>query len=93
MEDKILDEILEFTYKRAKKKIEYAEEDKWLEVTSTEVRARDRKLKATWTYEAAQDLRTWHDINSKTLADEMVAEMTAEIDREILKDLRCCRKY
>lgn len=48
-----------------------------------------RKLKAVWSYEAAEDLRACHNIGAeKALADILAKEINAEIDREILQDLR-----
>ena len=47
-----------------------------------------RKLKATWSMEAQQDLRAFHNIDAEqTLADIMAKEIQAEIDSEIIKDL------
>lgn len=48
-----------------------------------------RKLRAVWTKEASDDLRSMHNLDaeyelSKILADEI----NAEIDQEILNDLR-----
>ena len=43
---------------------------------------------ATWSYEAVQDLNAQYNIDAAAmLADIIVAELTAEIDREILNDL------
>ena len=48
--------------------------------------SKPRKLKATWSFEAQRDLEAWFpkDDLTKQLADEI----NAEIDREILEDLR-----
>lgn len=86
------DEILEFTYKTPQKKRAWV--DNWVEpnliVESTTVAASDRKLKATWSYEAAQDLRSQHSISSQHLCDILAQELAAEIDRDIIGDLRSC---
>lgn len=60
-----------------------------LKIESMEIKPTNRKLKATWTYEAAQDMRAWmnqdvEDELTKALADEI----NKEIDNEILNDLR-----
>lgn len=60
-----------------------------LEVESTIIQATNRKLKATWTYEAAQDMRAnYTDKAATDLAALMAAELQAEIDKEIIEDLR-----
>lgn len=47
-----------------------------------------RKLKAVWSREAAEDLRAFHNIDAeKALTDILAKEINAEIDREILQDL------
>ena len=60
-----------------------------LKIESEEIVAKERKLKAVWSYEAAQDLKAWHGIDtSYALADLLAQEITAELDDEILRDLR-----
>lgn len=60
-----------------------------LDVQSEEIVAKTRKLKANWTREAAQDLRAMHNIDAASqLSDLLAAEINAEIDQEILNDLR-----
>lgn len=64
-----------------------------LNIDSQEIVAKSRKLKAVWSYEAQQDLRAWHNIDvEKALTndrmDALAQEINAEIDREILQDLR-----
>lgn len=60
-----------------------------LNIDSQEIVAKSRKLKALWSYEAQQDLRAWHNIDAeKALTDALAQEINAEIDREILQDLR-----
>jgi hypothetical protein len=49
----------------------------------------NRKLKATWTPEAQQDLRAFHSLDLEEKLTEMLEkELTAEIDNEIIADLR-----
>jgi hypothetical protein len=60
-----------------------------LNVESEVIHAKNRKLKAVWTYEADQDLRSWHGIDAaQELTDILAEEITKEIDEEILNDLR-----
>lgn len=57
-------------------------------VESEEVVARTRKLKASWTYEAQQDLRSQFNIDAEAELTAILAqEINLEIDREILLDL------
>lgn len=59
-----------------------------LSIDSDSVAATTRKLKTTWSLEAAQDLKAVHNIDAEqTLSDLMADEMVAEIDREIINDL------
>ena len=59
-----------------------------LSIDSDSVAAVTRKLKTSWSLEAAQDLKSVHNIDAEsTLTDLMADEMVAEIDREILNDL------
>jgi hypothetical protein len=51
--------------------------------------ARTRKMRALWTLEAAQDLRAYHNLNLEgELTDLLSKELTLEIDRELIEDLR-----
>jgi len=60
-----------------------------LEIESEIVQATTRKLKAVWTYEAQQDMRSQLNAQAaKELADIMAEEIAYEIDREVLEDLR-----
>jgi Mn-dependent DtxR family transcriptional regulator len=53
-----------------------------------------RKLKAVWSVEAQQDLRSFHNLDAEqTLADIMAKEIQAEIDNEIIKDLAAAQNY
>jgi hypothetical protein len=59
-----------------------------LSIDSDSVSAITRKLKTSWSLEAAQDLKAVHNIDAEsTLTDLMADEMVAEIDREIINDL------
>lgn len=64
-----------------------------LHIESVEITAHARKLRAVWSYEAEQDLRSIHNLEALAL------EISREIDEEILEDLRsyggatrCCDK-
>lgn len=53
------------------------------------ITAKTRKLKAVWSYEAQQDIRSQHNIDMEAELTAMLAqEVNLEIDREILTDLR-----
>ena len=59
-----------------------------LQIDSDSVAAVTRKLKTSWSLEAAQDFKSVHNIDAETtLTDLMADEMVAEIDREIINDL------
>lgn len=59
-----------------------------LSIDSDSVAAVTRKLKTSWTLEAAQDLKSVHNIDAESLLTDLMAdEMVAEIDREIINDL------
>jgi len=48
-----------------------------------------RKMRALWTLEASQDLKAYHNLDlERELTDLLSKELTLEIDREILEDLR-----
>lgn len=60
-----------------------------LVVESEEIVAKSRKLKAVWTYEAQQDLRSQHNLDAEAeLTAVLAQEINLEIDREVLTDLR-----
>jgi len=51
--------------------------------------ARTRKMRALWTLEAQQDLRAYHNLDLEgELTGLLSKELTLEIDREIIEDLR-----
>jgi hypothetical protein len=60
-----------------------------LVVESEEIAAKTRKLKAVWSYEAQQDLRSQHNLDAEAeLTAVLAQEVNLEIDREVLTDLR-----
>jgi len=60
-----------------------------LDIAFSEVKAKTRKLKALWSPEAADDLRSFHGIDIETeLVAGIASNMALEIDREIINDLR-----
>lgn len=60
-----------------------------LVVESEEIVAKTRKLKAAWSYEAQQDLRSQHNLDAEAeLTAVLAQEVNLEIDREVLTDLR-----
>lgn len=60
-----------------------------LVVESEEIAAKTRKLKAVWSYEAMQDLRSQHSLDTEAeLTAVLAQEINLEIDREVLTDLR-----
>lgn len=53
------------------------------------VSVEERKLKATWSPELAQDVSAFHNIDAEAELTALLSEqIAAEIDREILRDLR-----
>jgi Major capsid protein Gp23 len=53
------------------------------------VDVQERKLRATWSPELATDVQAFHNIDAEAELTAMLSEqVAAEIDREILKDLR-----
>jgi hypothetical protein len=59
------------------------------ELDSVTVSVTERKLRATWTPELAQDVSAFHNIDAEAELTALLSEqVAAEIDREILMDLR-----
>ena len=59
------------------------------ELTSVTVSVEERKLRATWSPELAQDVSAFHNIDAEAELTSILSEqIAAEIDREILRDLR-----
>lgn len=62
--------------------------DVTLSIDSDSVSATTRRLKTSWSIEAAQDMKSVYDMDAEdTLLNLMADEVVAEIDREILNDL------
>lgn len=60
-----------------------------LRITSTTVAVEERKLRATWSPEMAQDVSAFHNIDAEAELTALLSEqIAAEIDREILRDIR-----
>lgn len=60
-----------------------------LVIENEEIAAKARKLKAVWSYEVQQDLRSQHNLDAEAeLTAVLAQEINLEIDREILTDLR-----
>ena len=60
-----------------------------LVIESESIAAKTRKLKAVWSYEAQQDLRSQHNLDAEAELTAILAqEINLEIDREVLTDLR-----
>ena len=51
--------------------------------------ARTRKMRALWTIEATQDLKAYHNLDLENeLTETLTKEISLEIDRELIEDLR-----
>lgn len=51
--------------------------------------ARTRKMRALWTIEASQDLKAYHNLDlERELTDLLSKELSLEIDRELIEDIR-----
>ena len=60
-----------------------------LHIDQQPVVARTRKMRALWTLEAAQDLRAYHNLDLEgELTSLLSKELSLEIDREVIEDLR-----
>ena len=59
------------------------------QLTDVTVAVEERKLRATWSPELAQDVAAFHNIDAEAELTAILSEqIAAEIDREILRDLR-----
>ena len=59
------------------------------DLESVTVSVTERKLRATWSPELAQDVSAFHNIDAEAELTALLSEeIAAEIDREILRDLR-----
>lgn len=69
-------------------------ESPWLkpfsfEMSSVDVTVGERRIRATWTPELAQDLEAYHNIDAEAELTRMLSEqLTQEIDREIVENIR-----
>lgn len=58
-------------------------------LTSVTITAEARKLRASWSPELAQDVSAFHNVDAEAELTSLLSEqVTGEIDREILRDLR-----
>lgn len=59
------------------------------ELSDVTVSVEERKLRATWSPELAQDVAAFHNIDAEAELTAILSEqIAAEVDREILRDLR-----
>lgn len=59
------------------------------QLTSVTVSVEERKLRATWSPELAQDVSAFHSIDAEAELTAILSEqIAAEVDREILRDIR-----
>lgn len=59
------------------------------QLSSVTVAVEERKLRATWSPELAQDVSAFHNIDAEAELTAILSEqIAAEVDREILRDLR-----
>jgi hypothetical protein len=59
------------------------------ELSNVDVAVTERKLRATWSPEMSQDVAAFHNIDAEAELTAILSEqIAAEIDREILRDLR-----
>tara|TARA_R110002012_G_scaffold62266_4_gene163814 strand:- start:42921 stop:44759 length:1839 start_codon:yes stop_codon:yes gene_type:complete len=64
------------------------------DLDSVTVSVTERKLRATWSPELAQDVSAFHNIDAEAELTALLSEeVAAEIDREILKDLRAAASW
>jgi hypothetical protein len=76
---------------RIYKDMEFEEEigEVSFDLQSVTVSVTDRKLRASWSPELAQDVSAFHNIDAEAELTALLSEqIAAEIDREILRDLR-----
>lgn len=58
-------------------------------LSSVTITAESRKLRATWSPELAQDVSAFHNVDAEAELTSLLSEqVSGEIDREILRDLR-----
>ena len=76
---------------RQYKSLEFEEElgEVSFDLASVTVSVTERKLRATWSPELAQDVSAFHNIDAEAELTSLLSEqIAAEVDREILRDLR-----
>lgn len=81
---------LSVTYKRYES-LEFEDEigEVSFDLDSVTVSVTERKLRATWSPELAQDVSAFHNIDAEAELTALLSEqIAAEVDREILRDLR-----
>jgi hypothetical protein len=82
----------QFTTKyRAYKELEFEDQigEVSFDLNSVTVSVTERKLRAQWSPELAQDVAAFHNIDAEAELTALLSEqVAAEIDREILRDLR-----
>ena len=79
-----------FTY-RAYDTLEFEDQigEVSFDLASVTVSVTERKLRATWSPELAQDVSAFHNIDAEAELTSLLSEqIAAEVDREILRDLR-----
>lgn len=60
-----------------------------MKLDSVNVAVEERKLRATWSPELSQDIQAFHNIDAEAELTAILSEqIAAEIDREVLRDLR-----
>ena len=86
----VLNSTFAITYRQyADLELESAMGEVSFELDSVTVSVTERKLRATWTPELAQDVSAFHNIDAEAELTALLSEqVAAEIDREILRDLR-----
>ncbi len=86
----VYNQAFKCTY-RAYKNLEFEDEigEVSFDLESVTVSVTERKLRAQWSPELAQDVAAFHNIDAEAELTALLSEqVAAEIDREILRDLR-----
>ena len=81
---------IKFTY-RAYDSLEFEDQigEVSFDLASVTVSVTERKLRASWSPELAQDVSAFHNIDAEAELTSLLSEqIAAEVDREILRDLR-----
>jgi hypothetical protein len=88
--DEITDEVFTAVFRRYEQ-LEFEDRigEVSFELDSVTVSVTERKLRAQWSPELAQDVAAFHNIDAEAELTALLSEqVAAEIDREILRDLR-----